>query len=1591
MSQKTIQDLIPDATVDLSLVENSTALAAMNRILSRAGNGGSGSGNYLSGNSKSNELEGRGNNDVLLGMAGDDELRGQGGDDVLDGGTGDDQLSGDGGDDHLIYRMSEDYTGAQDQYDGGGNNSKKGDTLWLVLTQGEYKAYQGEIEAAQRSLAKTTSNQQKEEEGSKAEFKLFATPLSPPTSNDTSEKHDEKSSKQNEHKEDDHHSQTFSLSVKNVERIEVVLTNRGPTAVGDTSATSENSPVTTGNLLLNDTDPDHLDELSVASFSATSAMGAALTSVGNGALRYDPGTQFDDLAVGQTAVDSFTYTIRDLAGSLSTAAVNVTVTGTNDAPVAVADRVAGTENQTLTIDVLANDTDVDNGHVFALGSVSAPAGKGTVSMTGNKVVFSPGTAFDQLAQGAAEHVTVAYAMQDEFGASSSSSVDITITGVNDTPVAVADTAAGTENQTLTIDVLANDTDVDNGHVFTLGSASAPAGQGTASAVDNKLVFNPGSAFDQLAQGAVEHVTVAYAMQDEFGASSTSSVDITITGVNDAPKVGPALSSVTNEDATPYTIDLLAWASDVDLEAVLHAGTVTEANGNGGWSVVGNTITITPNFYNAMNTGDFTNLAFSYQVIDDQGASVNQTLTLNIAGITDAPSLAITTSSGAQVNEIRLAIESHPANGERVELSFTGLPQGAIIQDSHAANVTSGVANFNGTETFTVVLAGGTDVHKDITVTATGRGAANEDLGHTAQAVGLSYDFATANDNLSFGSSGQNMWGDFPGMIGWHEYIPIIGGAPIVWNETTGKWDDVVATSTDTPYWRSGDFNVANVSIDSAKVLDLVSKEATKVLVTAKAVFDVASVAVDTVAKGVFDTAKGVLQAAENTYYNVAHTVDAAAQNAFQAARDVYAGARDLYNKADYAFHTVARDVYNAAVALDFLGWFRGPINDAYSLAESLWNGAKNAFEVTATGIYNAAVETYNAAAGAVDAAAHQAFNDAHSVFATAENVYNGVKKGIYDAAKTVYDTAQNGILAVLQDVNSKVQFDSKLKIDSEVFAQVGLQVDFVLDMGSVTSSVDYQLTSTTQYNQTTDALAITPTMMNKTTGSSVAFSTISPNAKFYAAILYDVGADFNVFADGKLVVNNQTLYDLSHLVPNSPNSNGISVQVPISTQSFESVLSTLSGGNVDVGKLVIVDLDSTKTTPYEVPFLTSLTQDAVTLEFAIPTIKTDGTADTYTDQTFKEGGLINVDFSELSGAFFNMLNAKFDFSPEFKAKYGLASLGDQTLAETVNKLATGLMGDMWALLKGKSNGIPIFVLDTTDQTSTSLFHVNWIPDSVITNTTGAHTGSLGFYAAYGENDQPVVKFTLDVDAAYVAIIKLIAKAVAAGLTSGASTTANGLIDALPSPYNIELGLDTILKMASIPPDVAKPITDWIDVNFSFEPVDLDVSAQANFSQEFTLSVDDMTYLVTFEDGKTSTFTANGDGKLLIENASSHDANHDGSVGYSLNIVPTAMFSNNTDIGLNLAYQLDFLKGGFEAGVKLPLNTLLGIQNADWLNLSIPAIDISMGPLLRVTGDLDALTVDIFESRFPLNVGSDSYAGAVDIALVGTTTPAPSIA
>src|SRR6266513_3550737 len=138
----------------------------------------------------------------------------------------------------------------------------------------------------------------------------------------------------------------------------------------------------------------------------------------------------------------------------------------NDAPVALADVANAVEDgPAVAIDVLANDTDVYSGDTRTVAAIDThgTVGPVTIDAGGTGVHYAVGSAFQSLRAGVTATDSFTYRMKDAAGATSTASVTVTITGVNDTPVAGADVANAVEDgPAVAINVLANDTDADSG-------------------------------------------------------------------------------------------------------------------------------------------------------------------------------------------------------------------------------------------------------------------------------------------------------------------------------------------------------------------------------------------------------------------------------------------------------------------------------------------------------------------------------------------------------------------------------------------------------------------------------------------------------------------------------------------------------------------------------------------------------------------------------------------------------------------------------------------------------------------------------------------------------------------------------------------------------------------------------------------------------------------------------------------------------------------------------------------------------------------------------------------------------------------------
>ncbi len=207
------------------------------------------------------------------------------------------------------------------------------------------------------------------------------------------------------------------------------------------------------------------------------------------------------LAQGQQVHDMLAVTSFDGTASQ---VIDVTITGTNDAPVALNDGQVATTNQntgtTLPGSVfLANDTDKDNGHVLSIASVS---GDSHISLVSGNVVFTPGTDFAHLAQGETATVNFSYIAKDEFDAQSGpATASIEVTGINDAPVANDDTVSPDipDNEPTIIlasSLLSNDTDVDNGDAALLyiNSVGNAVNGTVALLLDGNIEFTPTSGY-----------------------------------------------------------------------------------------------------------------------------------------------------------------------------------------------------------------------------------------------------------------------------------------------------------------------------------------------------------------------------------------------------------------------------------------------------------------------------------------------------------------------------------------------------------------------------------------------------------------------------------------------------------------------------------------------------------------------------------------------------------------------------------------------------------------------------------------------------------------------------------------------------------------------------------------------------------------------------------------------------------------------------------------------------------------------------------------------------------------------------------------
>jgi CshA-type fibril repeat protein len=528
--------------------------------------------------------------------------------------------------------------------------------------------------------------------------------------------------------------------------VTVTPVNDPPVALNDVATTNEDTPVTI-TILSNDSDVDGaLVPSTVDLDPSTAGVQTTFTVAGQGTYTVNAAgvVTFTPVLNYNGTTTPITYSVCDngtpLPALCATATITVTVTPVNDPPVAVNDVATTNEDTPVTINILSNDSDVDGALVPSTVDLdpSTPGvqttfttpGQGTFTVNAAGVVtFTPVLNYNGTT------TPISYSVCDNGtplpAQCATATITVTVTPVNDPPVAVNDTPTTNEDTPVTFNPLTNDTDVDgtlNPATLDLDPTTAGiqttftvAGQGTfvTNPVTGQVTFTPVTNYN----GTTTPIT--YSICDTGtplpSLCATATITVTVTPVNDPPVANNDVAT-TNED-TPVTITILSNDSDLDGALVPStidldpstAGTQTTFTvaGQGTFTVnAAGVVTFTPVLnYNGTTT------PITYSVCDNgtplPAQCASATITVTVTPVNDPPVAVNDVATTNEDTPVNIAILSNDTDVDGalvpstidldlatpgIQTSFTVAGQGTFTVNAAGVVTFTPVSNYNGTTT-----------------------------------------------------------------------------------------------------------------------------------------------------------------------------------------------------------------------------------------------------------------------------------------------------------------------------------------------------------------------------------------------------------------------------------------------------------------------------------------------------------------------------------------------------------------------------------------------------------------------------------------------------------------------------------------------------------------------------------------------------------------------------------------------------------------------------------------------------------------------------------------------------------------------------
>ena len=388
-------------------------------------------------------------------------------------------------------------------------------------------------------------------------------------------------------------------------------------------------------------------------------------------------------ALTYSGASVFEYTVSDVHGDSDVGTVTITVLAdgvTNHIPIAT-DDAEGTEYETaVLVDVLTNDTGLEDGGII-LNLITLPkSSKGTILINGdNTIMFTPFSGYSGV-------FDFEYTVTDTDGDCDTANVRITVKeeGVtNYVPVAVDDKFYTNVNTTKILDILSNDTGFEDGGISLEIVTDIVVGQITVND-DNTVTYIPQTGYEG-------SDSFSYMVSDVDGDYDIATVTIeimsgTLPGVNISP-----VSGNTSEDGTSATFTVvLNTQPTADVSIDLISNDLTEG------TISDNRLTFTPTNWDTNQTititgvndyvddGDITykiliNNAVSTDLVYN-GLSISNVDVINVdddeAGITVISDTNQTSEDGTSTS-IKFVLNSQPLADVSTELELDDISEGSL--------------------------------------------------------------------------------------------------------------------------------------------------------------------------------------------------------------------------------------------------------------------------------------------------------------------------------------------------------------------------------------------------------------------------------------------------------------------------------------------------------------------------------------------------------------------------------------------------------------------------------------------------------------------------------------------------------------------------------------------------------------------------------------------------------------------------------------------------------------------------------------------------------------------------------------------------